>query len=70
MDCAAGLSNHQVPNTILHATEHGCKRRERLFRRPEGFRRVFSRFDKLDAMFLEFVVFALIIDTLRSVNTP
>jgi len=43
---------------------------ERLFRRLRGFRRVFSRFEKLDVMFLGFIVFALIIDALRSVNTP
>ena len=33
---------------------------ERLFRRLKGFRRVFSRFDKLDVMFAAFVLFALI----------
>ena len=38
---------------------------ERLFRRLKGFRRVFSRFDKLDIVFLGFVHFALIIDGLR-----
>lgn len=38
---------------------------ERLFRRLKGFRRVFSRFDKLDIIFLGFVHFALIIDGLR-----
>lgn len=44
---------------------------KRLFRRLKGFRRVFSRFDKLDVMFAGFVLFALIIDALRfSVNTP
>jgi transposase len=44
---------------------------ERLFRRLKGFRRVFSRFDKLDVMFAAFVLFALIVDALRfSVNTP
>ena len=32
---------------------------ERLFRRLKGFRRIFSRFDKLDALFLGFVLFAL-----------
>jgi len=45
-----------------------CKRRnevERLFRRLKGFRRVFSRFDKLDVVFLGFVHFALIVDGLR-----
>lgn len=38
---------------------------ERLFRRLKGFRRVFSRFDKLDIMFLAFISFALIVDGLR-----
>jgi transposase len=38
---------------------------ERLFRRLKGFRRVFSRFDKLDVMFAAFVLFALIVDALR-----
>jgi transposase len=43
---------------------------ERLFRRLKGFRRVFSRFDKLDVMFGAFVLFALIVEALRSVNRP
>ena len=44
---------------------------ERLFRRLKGFRRVFSRFDKLDVMFAGFVLFALIVEALRiSVNRP
>jgi len=43
---------------------------ERLFRRLKGFRRVFPRFEKLDAMFLGFIVFALIVDALRRVNKP
>ena len=38
---------------------------ERLFRRLEGFRRIFSRFEKLDALFLGFVHFALIYDAVR-----
>jgi transposase len=38
---------------------------ERLFRRLKGFRRIFSRFEKLDVMFLAFVHFALIIEALR-----
>ena len=38
---------------------------ERLFRRLKGFRRVFSRFDKLDVMFFAFVVFVLIVEALR-----
>ncbi len=38
---------------------------ERLFRRLKGFRRLFSRFDKLDVMFLAFINFALIVECLR-----
>ncbi|MDR3299354.1 MAG: IS5/IS1182 family transposase, partial [Candidatus Accumulibacter sp.] len=38
---------------------------ERLFRRLKGFRRVFTRFEKLDMMFLAFIHFALIADGLR-----
>jgi transposase len=34
---------------------------ERLFRRLKGFRRVFTRFDKLDAVFMGFILFALIV---------
>ena len=43
---------------------------ERLFRRLKGFRRIFSRFDKLDVMFTAFIQFALIVDALNSVNRP
>lgn len=38
---------------------------ERLFRRLKGFRRIFSRFDKLDVMFMAFIHFALIIESFR-----
>jgi transposase len=38
---------------------------ERLFRRLKGFRRIFSRFEKLDIMFLGFILFSLIADALR-----
>ncbi|HYN80310.1 MAG TPA: IS5 family transposase [Gemmatimonadaceae bacterium] len=38
---------------------------ERLFRRLKGFRRIFSRFDKLDVMFIAFIHFALIVEGLR-----
>jgi transposase len=40
---------------------------ERLFRRLKGFRRIFSRFEKLDVMFVGFINFALITDGLRIV---
>ena len=38
---------------------------ERLFRRLKGFRQIFSRFEKLDTLFLGFILFALIYDDLR-----
>lgn len=38
---------------------------ERLFRRLKGFRRIFSRFEKLDVMFTGFIHFALIVDALK-----
>ena len=38
---------------------------ERLFRRLKGLRRIFSRFEKLDGVFLGFIAFALIVDGLR-----
>ena len=37
---------------------------ERLFRRIKRFRRIFTRYDKLDIIFLAFVFFALIVDVL------
>lgn len=39
---------------------------ERLFRRLKGFRRIFSRFEKLDIMFIGFINFALIMDALKT----
>lgn len=38
---------------------------ERLFRRLKGYRRIFSRFEKLDIMFLGFICFVLVADGLR-----
>ena len=38
---------------------------DRLVRRLKGFRRIFSRFEKLDVMFVAFINFALIIEGLR-----
>src|SRR5277367_4215073 len=40
---------------------------ERLFRRLKGFRRIFSRFEKLDVVFVAFLYFALIVEALRLV---
>ena len=41
---------------------------ERLFRRIKRFRRIFTRYDKLDSLFLAFVLLALIFDNLVYVN--
>jgi transposase len=38
---------------------------ECLFRRLKGFRRIFSRYDKLDVIFSAFIHFALIAEALR-----
>jgi len=38
---------------------------ERLFRRLKGFRRIFSRFEMLDVVFLAFINFVLIVEALR-----
>jgi len=38
---------------------------EWLFRRLNGFRRVFTRFEKLDAMYMAVLTFALIVEALR-----
>jgi transposase len=38
---------------------------ERFFRRLKAFRRIFTRFDKLDIVFTGFITFVLIVDTLR-----
>jgi transposase len=37
---------------------------ERLFRRLKGFRRIFTRFEKLDVMLVGFIHFALTVDAL------
>ncbi|WP_027368574.1 IS5 family transposase, partial [Desulfocurvibacter africanus] len=38
---------------------------ERLFRRLKGYRRIFTRYDKLDVMYLGFLTLALIVEALR-----
>ncbi len=38
---------------------------ERRLRRLKGYRRIFSRFEKLDLMFLGFISFVLVADGLR-----
>ena len=38
---------------------------ERLFRRTKGCRRIFTRFEKLDAMYAAFLCFALIVEIIK-----
>jgi len=38
---------------------------ERYFRRIKAFRRVFTRYDKLDIMYASFLTYAMICDTMR-----
>ncbi len=57
--------NRRTPWDYDHALYKRRNEIERLFRRLKGFRRLFSRFDKLDVMFIAFITFALIVDGLR-----
>src|ERR1700758_2946002 len=63
-------SNRLPPWDYDHALYKKRNEIERLFRRLKGFRRIFSRFEKLDVVFSAFLCFALIVEALRSVNTP
>lgn len=58
-------SNRTEPWEYDKEIYKGRNQIERLFRRLKGFRRVFSRFDKLDCMFLAFIHFVLIVEALR-----
>ena len=60
-------SNRLHPWDYDHAIYKKRNEIERLFRRLKGFRRIFSRFEKLDALFLGFLSFALIVEALRIV---
>jgi len=57
--------NRRTPWDYDRALYTRRKEIERLFRRLKGFRRIFSRFDKLDVIFVAFITFALIVDGLR-----
>lgn len=68
-----GLFSLRRLHNRLHAWDYDhalYKKRnevERLFRRLKGFRRIFSRFEKLDVVFLAFLCFALLVEALRPV---
>jgi len=59
------LSTRVEPWTFSKAWYRRRNEIERLFRRLKGFRRIFSRFDKLDGMFMAFLCFALVVEALR-----
>jgi transposase len=59
------LSTRVAPWTYSKAWYRRRNEIERLFRRLKGFRRIFSRFDKLDVMFMAFLCFALVVEALR-----
>lgn len=57
-----------IARSLVEYDQEIYKRRnevERYFRRLKGFRRVFTRYDKLDVMYSSFVIFAMICETLR-----
>ena len=58
-------SNRLEPWEYDKAMDRKRNEIERLFRRLKGFRRIFSRFEKLDVLFLGFLTFALIVEALR-----
>jgi transposase len=60
-------SSRLHPRDYDHAIYKKRNEIERLFRRLKGFRRIFSRFEKLDVVFLAFLSFALIVEALRVV---
>ena len=57
--------NRRAPGPYNRALYKKRNEIERLFRRLKAYRRVFTRFDKLDRMYLGFVCFALIVEALR-----
>ena len=63
-------SNRVAPWKYSEAIYKKRNEIERLFRRLKGFRRIFSRFEKLDVMFTFFILASLISDTLVNVNRP
>ncbi len=62
-------SNRLIPWQYNHELYKKRIEVERMFRRLKGFRRIFSRFEKLDVVFLAFLHFALIVEALRIVRT-
>ena len=71
VDSVVPPKSNRLKPWIYDKTTH--KRRneiERLFRRLKAFRRIFSRFEKLDLMLTAFIHIALMMEMINSVNTP
>ena len=63
-------SNRKTPwifDKVLYKPRNNI---ERLFRKIKRFRRIFTRYDKLDSIFLFFIYLAFIFDSLFRVNRP
>ena len=63
-------SNRKTPwdyNRQMHKRRNQV---ERLFRRRNRYRHIYSRYDKLDVIYIGFFTFVLITEALRSVNRP
>lgn len=58
-------SNRLIPWDYDKTLDKKRNEVERLFRRLKGFRRIFSRFEKLDVMLTGFIHFVLIAEALR-----
>jgi len=63
--CVKPKSNRKQPWGYDHELYKRRNEVERLFRRLKAYRRIFTRYDKLDVVFLAFVFFALIVEALR-----
>ena len=59
-------SNRRDPWDFNHQIYKRRNEVERLFRRLKGYRRIFTRYDKLDIIFLAFITLALIHDGLKA----
>jgi transposase len=57
-------SNRKNPRPYSKVLYRMRNQVERLFRRIKQFRRIFTRYDKLDSVFLFFVFFALVYKTI------
>jgi hypothetical protein len=59
------MGGRMRPEWVVGSRRNTHNEVERLFRRLKGSRRIFSRFEKLDVMFVGFIRFALAVDMLR-----